>query len=199
MGSLQRSQSRLTQAGQSSVFPTSVCILVGPASGPWRGGGLAHHLSVRWAGRVGAMVPIEGQEPSHRGPWVGSTVGQALSSSLAINLKTEDTTGPSGLLKGRGGALVSTETGVEQTLGSGGTYTLAPEACSPHALPGSSFPAPPPRPRPGAVPGNITCLLPAFSSRGSPHWDAAWDHHPPSLLGEEVGTSQGPVSSLGPL
>lgn len=61
---------RLTQAGQSSVFPTSVCILVGPASGPWRGGA-RHHLSVRWAGRVGAMVPIEGQEPSHLGPWVG--------------------------------------------------------------------------------------------------------------------------------
>lgn len=103
MGSLQRSQSHLTQAGQSSVFPASVCILVRPASGPWRGGGLAHHLSVRWAGRVGAMVPIEGQELSHWGPWEGSTVGQALSSSLAINLKTEDTAGPSGLfLKGGG-------------------------------------------------------------------------------------------------
>ena len=93
-----------------------------------------------------------------------------------------------------GGVLVSTETGVEQTPGSGGACNLAPEACSPHALPGSSFAAPPPWPWPGAVPGDVTCLLPT-----SPHEEALTGLRPgttthPLHWQQEVGTSQGPKS-----
>ena len=63
--------------------------------------------------------------------------------------------------------LVSTQTGVEQTPGSGGACNLAPEACSPHALPGSSFPAPPPWPWPGAVPGLVSSPLPLLTRKPS--------------------------------
>lgn len=147
------------------------------------------------------MVPIEGQEPV-TGPLGGSTVGQALSSSLAINLKTEDTTGPSGLLKGQGG--------VTELIGDGGgadpgvrrTYTLAPQRPA-HPMPCLAPPSPAPPPRPRSL--ELSQETSLVSSLLSPHeeaphhWDEAWDHHPPSLLGEEVGTSQGPVSSLGPL
>ena len=47
------------------------------------------------------MVPTEGQELSHQGPWVGSAVGWVAvhtewsrARSPALNLQTEDTAGP---------------------------------------------------------------------------------------------------------
>lgn len=96
------------------------------------------------------------------------------------------------------GEAISSEMGMEQTPGSGGTCTLTPEACSPRAGSGSSFPAP--LLRPGAVPGDVTCLLP-----GSPRHEEAltgtWPGtttHP--LLGAEGGDQPGfQVSSLYPL
>ena len=95
------------------------------------------------------------------------------------------------------GEAISSEMGVEQTPGSGSACNLAPEACLSRA--GSdSFPAP--LSRPGAVPGDVTCLLP-----GSPHHEEAlpgtWPGtttHP--LLGAGVGDQPGfQVSSLCPL
>lgn len=93
------------------------------------------------------------------------------------------------------GEAISSEMGMEQTPGSGGTCTLAPEACSPRAGSGSSSPAP--LLRPGAA--RRRHLSPSWfpSSRGSPHWDVAWDHHPPSAGSRRWGPAR--VPSLQPV